>query len=162
MSSSERMQFWAAVATMLSLLVAVLGLVWTVWRDLKDVERAVQRVERRAEQVQLRVTYPYPGQPVGAAEIARGVTPYRDRNHAVVVTPVETGDNWVQEGPVTLDTTGAWMGHARFGTGLAGPGQNFLVRVVATRDVLPAGRMSVPPQDAQWSEGVVVRREEQR
>jgi len=78
------------------------------------------------------ITQPRDHDLVDNNEVIRGSTPYLRKVHYLVVTPLATGDDWVQYPAVTIDNTGVWAGQAVFGSSAVGNGQDFLVRVVAT------------------------------
>lgn len=149
------LESWASWATIFSLLIVVLQLVFQVW-----IQRSVTRVEELASSSRFRVTYPLEGGSVGSTAPVRGTTPYRDRNHYVVVTPMETGDNWVEEERAAVSSDGVWTGRARFGTAAVGVGQDFVVRALATRASVLSGQLAAPaiPPDAVFSEPTVVTR----
>lgn len=124
--------------------------------DVKSVQQDVERVEEQTMRSQFKISYPLNGNIVDLTDLVRGNTPYFDRNHYIVVTPLETGDDWIQEGIIKVYTGGIWIGRARFGTATAGPGKKFIVRAIATKSKLPAGILIEMPEDAIFSDSIEV------
>ncbi len=154
----RRLQFWAAVFGILGFWVVLFKVIWDVRRDIKSVQKSIEAVEDRSERSQLRLVYPINGSTVELTDWVRGSTPYSERNHYIVVTPVETGDDWVQDIPVKVSTGGVLTGRASFGTAAAGPEKRFLVRAMASRSALSAGPLIQVPEDAIFSEAIIVTR----
>jgi hypothetical protein len=158
------------------LIVALLAL-WVAYRNLNNslernqrevnerIQSAQQQVSGQVQKVQNEVmaqkfviTFPAEGSTVRVNDLVRGKTPFLDKNTYVVITPVETGDNFVQEGPVRVGVAGTWTSQARFGSGEVGVGQKFVIRALSTQSVLHAGELTAAqvPQDAVFSESVTV------
>jgi hypothetical protein len=152
-TSFRRWQEWAAIATVVGLPVALLGLLLgavTFWSQLQHLEGRLTRLE-------LRISYPLSGDTVGVTTLVAGTTPYNDRKLYVVVTPVKTGDTFVQEGPLKASTTGVWSGRATIGASGTGEG-HFILRAIATKQSLAEGPLPDLPPDAMLSEPVTVTR----
>ncbi len=84
------------------------------------------------DSIMLQIEIPRHGDKVGPSEIVSGVTTIRDRNLYLVVIPMLTGDKYIVDGPLHVDSTGAWSGRARFGEGKKGIGERFAVSIIAT------------------------------
>jgi hypothetical protein len=103
------------------------------------------------------VTAPRESERVGLRVEVRGRTPFTTLRHYIVVTPLATGDVWVQTSPVTSVTPGGtFLGLAQLGTASDGGEQRFTIQVLATRSVLRAGPLVVVPSDARFSPPVTV------
>ncbi len=152
----ERVQFWAAVATIMGLFVLLFQVIWGLRGDIKKMREDVKRVEEQTEKSQFRIIYPINGGTVELTDLVRGTTPYPNKNHYIVVTPLETGDDWVQDSPVKIYTGGLWTGRVRFGTAAAGVGRKFIVRAIATKSKLQPKPLTEMPEDAVFSEAVTV------
>lgn len=88
-----------------------------------------------------------------------GTTPFPELNHYIVVTPVRVGTAFVQDNPASVNRVdGTFSGTARFGGAEVGVGEQFIVRVLATKTILPAGPLTHEPENAVTSNSVTVRR----
>lgn len=146
------------IAAILSVYIAYVGLseqIGTVGMTASSTEETIKKF---TEANQFRITYPANGGIVELTDIVRGITPYSNRNHYIVVTPIETGDDWVQDGPVKISTGDVWTGRARFGTAAVGAGKGFVIRAIATNFTLSPGTLIEVPADAIFSESVAVTR----
>lgn len=103
------------------------------------------------------ITAPVNGANVELTETIRGETPHNQMNHYIVVTP-STGENWIQQGLVTISAGGSWTGFAKFGEATVGVREKFIVRCVATKFTLTAGplKQEQMPLDAIFSESITV------
>lgn len=147
----------------LQVLVALLALrisriTIVVKGEVQKVSARVERVENRMLQADFKITYPQDGATVDATDIVKGHTPYGDMNHYVVITPLQTGDDWVQDSPVKVFSGGTWTVRARFGTAGALPGEQFVARLLATQATLAPGPLLEVPKDAVFTESVIVTR----
>jgi hypothetical protein len=106
---------------------------------------------------QLHVAQPEEDALVGPYELAAGKTPYGDRSHYLLVTPIETGKQYLQ-GPMLVAQDGTWSGVAVFGDGKAGCGQTFGLLAIATKESLTPGEAREWPADAPASSQVAVTR----
>jgi hypothetical protein len=122
------------------------------------VSSTEQAVKRLTEANQFRINYPANGGVVDSTDIVRGITPYPNRNHYIVVTPIKGGGDWVQEGPMKISTGNVWIGRAIFGAAAVGAGEGFVIRAIATNSTLSPGTLIEVPEDAIFSESVVVTR----
>ncbi len=108
---------------------------------------------------QIVITSPTDGAEVAFDDKILGTTPFPEMNHYIVVTPVKIGTAFVQDNPASANRVrGTFSGTARFGGAEVGVGEQFIVRVVATRSKLPAGPLTHEPDDAVPSNSVTVRR----
>ncbi|HEY2170372.1 MAG TPA: hypothetical protein VGJ30_12150 [Candidatus Angelobacter sp.] len=143
--------------------VALVGITVAIVLGLMRINSAqkalgvqIQSVERKVEAQGFTLTSPVEGSSVNLTDIVRGKTPFPAQNTYLVITPLETGDDYVQDGPIKINSGGLWTAHGRFGTGEVGVGQKFLVRALSTRSVLPAGKLTDVPEDAIFSDAVTV------
>jgi hypothetical protein len=97
---------------------------------------------------------------VGMRGAIYGQSPYPHRNNYVVVSPIKTGDNFVQSGPLNVGLDGSWSSSATYGSAAVGTGEEFMVRALATDAALSAGPLSNIPKDAVFSRPVVVVRKD--
>jgi hypothetical protein len=104
----------------------------------------------------LKITSPSGGDIVSETIQVRGFTPYVGRNHYILVMP-ETSDEFLQDDALRVSPSGAFVGDATIGSATVGVNQKYLVRVLATKMVMPPGSVGVPA-DAVFSEAVTVYR----
>jgi len=159
--------FWIAVAgfivAVLTLIVNIISLggrVTNIQVIVKDTQESVKRVEEEVLSRRFVITTPVEGVTVDFTDIVSGVTPFPNKNNYIVVTPLKTGDDWVQDGPVKISGDGLWTGRAQFGTGEAGVGEKFLVRAIATQATLSPGPLTQVPEDAVFSGSITVTRKQ--
>jgi len=119
-------------------------------------EKNTTEAEKRVVINRLKITYPLPDNIVGTTDMIRGYTPYAHKNHYLVVMPLETGDEWVQEGPLKI-YEGAWAGRVKFGTAATLNEAKFAIRVMATSAALQEGPLTVKPKGAVFSDPVIVK-----
>jgi len=160
-SHPNRLEFWAAWAAVIGTLIAGASFIIGIWKDVRDVRGHVRDIEKQTTNANLVITYPTAGAKVGLEEIVVGSTPYRERRHYVVVSPAETGDQWVQSGPIRVSNDESLMGRTVFGTAGAGAGKGFTVRILATTAEVAEGPLRTVPDDAAWSNVVYVTRREE-
>lgn len=129
-----------------------------VQTKVNEVGNRVESVEKNVMAGRLIIISPTDGESVDSTAIVRGKTPYPERNHYIVVTPIKTNDDWVQKNLIKPDPTGSWAGNAEFGTGDVGIGDKFLVRVLATSSTIPSGQLRDVPSDTIPSESITVTR----
>jgi hypothetical protein len=79
-------------------------------------------------------------------------------NHYIVVTPIETGSDHIQDKPVSIYAGGLFTGETRFGQGDLGIGEKFIVRVLASKSSLTPNILPKVPEDAIFSEPIIVTR----
>ena len=154
-SQVSRFEYWAGVASICGLIVTLGGLLYTVWKDTKS---DIKRVEEQIARPQFRVTYPLDGDFVEMNDLVKGWTPYSNKMIYIVITPIQTGDDFIQDTNAKIDAGGFWIARAIFGTAAVGTGQKFLIRAIATQDKLSAGPLTKKPADVIFSEGVYVTR----
>ena len=112
----------------------------------------------KPETIMLQITKPQKGDKVGPSEIVHGVTTLRGRNLYLVVIPLQTGDRYIVDGPLTVDLAGGWSGRARYGEGKKGIGEWFAVSILATKLDLSEGVLDNLPPDSQSSDPIEVER----
>jgi hypothetical protein len=72
-----------------------------------------------------------------------GTTNLKTLSHYIVIS-TQNHEVWVTDGPLLIGTEkGHWTGHAQLGTPTQGPGQTFLIYVVATRNPLELGQTTM-------------------
>lgn len=142
----------------IGILITTLGFIATMVFGILPLMKSVGRVEKGVMARQFRITAPIDGAAAGLTESIRGETPFSEMTHYIVVTPVKTGDNWVQPGPVQVSASGLWIGRATFGEAAVGAGEQFIVRALATKSILVEGALGKVPEDAIFSESITVTR----
>jgi hypothetical protein len=123
------------------------------WSDFVTV----RRLESSAV-TQIVIVTPADGSDGGPDGVVSGKTPVPQLNHYVVVTPTRSGPDFVQDQPASVDQAGKFTARARYGGGQVGVGEQFTVRIVATRSTLPAAPLTKVPTDAVFSNTVTVTR----
>lgn len=103
----------------------------------------------------LRITRPLEGAIVTQTVEVRAETPYKGWNHYLVVTP-STGGDFVQD-EILKASLGELVGQATIGSAGVGAGQRFVLRVFATKTILPNTPAQVP-EDAVFSLPITVYR----
>lgn len=106
----------------------------------------------------LSITVPVEGATVEQTEVIYGKTSFPEMNHYIVVTPLKTGDRWIQDEPVTINVNGTWTGLAKFGESTVGAGENFRVQGIAIKSTLSPGQLTSVPPDAIFSGPIKVTR----
>ena len=165
----DKISIKAYKITLCQLIVAVIALLGMLFfgfkktiivirSDLHEVGSRITNVERTIERNRLNLTNPGDNAVVSYIDFVSGKTPFFDLNHYIVVTPLKTGDNWIQDGPLVIDTGGIWSGRAQFGSSAVGSGEKFVIRVIATKSAIQLGPLMVIPDDAIFSEPIVVTR----
>lgn len=156
---------WACVATWIAAVAALVAVYLAVKQfpkatsEVAKASQGVSRIESAVVNNRFIITSPAEGDHVTIGEVVTGLTPYTNRNHYIIVTPLKVGDSYVQE-RATVRPDGTWSGPAKFGSGDVGVGERFLVRCAATAGELRTGTMgSQPlPPDLQFSSPVTVTR----
>ena len=148
----------AGIGLIISSLTYLKKRVTNIQITMEDVQKRVERVEEEVLSRRFTISTPVDGVSVDFTDVVRGMTPFPNKNNYIVVTPLKTGDDWVQDGPVKIYGDGLWTGIARFGTGEAGVGEEFLVRAIATQSALSPGPLTQVPKDAVFSEAITVTR----
>lgn len=153
-------RFWLHVFADVAVIGALVFAVLMYRRESRVTRSRIGEVEQRVEQrtidARLMITSRQNGDTVLLTETVRGITPFRDLYHYVVVTPVKTGTGVIQPGPVAVGAGGSWTGIAKFGDANLGVGELYMVRCLATRSKLQAGAFTVEPRDAVFSDPVFV------
>jgi len=148
----------ALIVAILSLFISYrsLNLQQEVDLRVKQVDLRVKDVERFTAGAQLVITSPGDGGSVGLTEVIQGTTPYPNMRHYIIVTPLEVGGDWVQDGIVTISGAGTWTARAQFGTGDVGVGKRFMIRVMATNSIVDRPKLRGQPPDAVFSQPITV------
>ena len=132
-SSKGKVVIIAAIITATgAVLAALLGGPWAkvITIDPLNVELSEQIDSS------LSIRLPRDGGEVSLKEIVSGKTPYPEKNHYLVVTPVEVGDPYIQRTPIQISKSGQWTGFAQFGSHTVGIGEVFLLSIIATNETL--------------------------
>lgn len=160
-----RIALFGLIVAILSLITMVIFGILGLQKSVGDIQSGVNEVSSRVERVekgilarQFTITTPVDGASVDRIAVIRGKTPFTEMNHYVVVTPVKTGDDWVQDGPVQVSASGLWTGRAIFGAAAVGAREEFMVRALATKSTLSPGPLIEVPEDAIFSESITVTR----
>jgi hypothetical protein len=136
-----------------------MGILANVPDDAK-VSRPVT-VRRTKPTEQIIISTPADGEDVGLDAAITGKTYLKDLNHYVVVKSLKVGTSYVQDRPPSINRNdGTFIGNARFGRAALGIGEQFMVRVLATRSTLPAAPLTNEPPDAVFSNSVTVTRKQ--
>ena len=162
LSEARRGRFITLIFGFLGIIAAIIA----IYLSYLGISNKVSALDRRVESVETNVLAgrfmiisPSDGAGVELTDIVRVKTPFPQLNHYLVITPLKTGDDWVQDNPTKPDLAGSWVGTARFGTGDAGAGEKFLVRALATSSTIPPGPLKYVPPDAVYSESITVTRQ---
>lgn len=160
---------WARIIALIGLTLVFLGLIAaiiTTYFSYLSISSKVAALDRHVESVETHILAgrfiiisPSDGAIVDLTDIVRIKTPFSQLNHYLIITPLKTGDDWVQDNPPKPDVAGSWVGTARFGSGDAGAGDKFLVRALATSATVPPGLLKSVPPDAVYSESITVTRQ---
>ena len=127
-----------------------------VWSDSVTVRR-VQSSPAAGTQIVL--TSPTDGAEVGADSTISGKTSLPDLNHYIIVTPTRIGTSFVQNQPALVNRAdGSITWKAIFGGAQLGVGEQFTIRILATKSKLPAEPLSKEPADAVFSNLITVKR----
>jgi len=151
----------AVVATMLAqMLTTVEGGLDRLNTAQSETRSSVQTLSKEVHRLVVRPILAQPSNRarVGPSEQVSGTTSLPNVNHYIVVTPIETGVNYVQDTPASVARDGSLTGIAKFGEGSNGINQDFLMYIVATHGVLQPGQVREFPNDAVFSESVRVTR----
>lgn len=105
-----------------------------------------------------KITNPSYGDSVDLFDLIQGKTPFMGMNHYIVVTPLKTGGDFIQDVPAKVSSDGSWIGRAKLGTAEVGVGEKFAVRVIATKSTLSPGQLIPVPEDAFSSDSITVTR----
>jgi hypothetical protein len=151
-------QVIGVIVAVIGVIIAYVGLSMQIHNVGTTASSTEQAVKKLAEANQFRITYPANGGIVDSTDIVRGITPYPNSNHYIVVTPIKGGGDWVQEGPMKISTGNVWIGRAIFGAAAVGAGEGFVIRAIATNSTLSPGTLNEVPEDAIFSESIVVTR----
>lgn len=78
-----------------------------------EVTGQVQKVENEVLAQKVVITFPTEGSTVHLTDLVRGRTPFLDKDTYVLITPMQTGVTFVQDGPVKADRDGSWATEVR-------------------------------------------------
>jgi hypothetical protein len=151
---SYRLNLFRFILAVLAFVVGIVGL----YLSYRSLSGQTTRIEKEVLATRFSIVDPVDGAIVPMEYTIRGKTPFADQNCFIIVTPLKTGDNFVQ-GRANVSTTGLWSGKARFGSADVGSGEEFMVRALATRNTIPLGTPLVVPDDAIFSESIIVKRQ---
>jgi len=127
-----------------------------VWSDSVNVRR-VQSSPAHAGQIVL--TSPTDGDEVDADSTISGKTSLPDLNHYIVATPTQIKTSFVQKQPALVNRDdGSFTWRATFGDAPLGSGEQFTIRILATKSKLPPGPLNQEPADALFSNLITVKR----
>ena len=110
-----------------------------------------------ATAIEFVILKPVDGAPVGLKESVSGRTPHVGAKHYVVVTPVATGQPYIQR-RANVSDQGTWVGSAQFGEASVGFGEEFIVYAVATMRKLSPGPIDRGLEALAESPHITVRR----
>lgn len=170
---SKLIRRWEFIVAVLGLFIGICSLLVMIYFGIKSIKSKfiviqsniaevgdrVKAVEKAVLAVQFTITNPVNEAAVSMTELVRGKTPFSKMNHYIVVTPLKTGGDLVQDRPVKISTAGSWSGRARFAAADVGAGERFIVRVLATKSTLSPGSLTEVPEDAVFSNSIIVTRE---
>ncbi len=115
----------------------------------------------RAQTLRIVINAPTDGADIGLDASVTGKTSVPDLNHYIIVKSVKAGISYVQDRPVSVNRTdGTFSGHARLGEAGIGLGEQFVIRVVATKSILRAAPLVNEPPDAVSSNAITVTRKQ--
>lgn len=157
----RKWQSWAAIATIVTCFFTLIGVILafiSLNNDIESVQNDVARLEDLTKRNQFIITDPKNGAILEMTDIIKGTTPYVTKNHYIIVTPLKTGDDWVQKDILKISPTGLWSGRAIFGTASIGIGEDFIVRIIASNSTLPPGPLTQIPTDSIISEAIKISR----
>jgi hypothetical protein len=106
----------------------------------------------------LQVVRPIEGEQVQEGAGVEFCSVYDQLNHYITVTPLNSPDRWIVDGPIRVTKNIPTTGRARFGNALVGRGEDFAISVLATNTLLQEGVLQKLPSDARLSKHVVVMR----
>ena len=160
---------WLKLFQVIGVIITFIGVIAAVYFGYVGLSKQISNVEITAssteetirkftEAEQFVITYPSSGDVVDLTDMVQGITPYSKRNHYIVVTPIEIGGDLIQDSPVKISAGNVWTVPVRFGTPAVGAGKKFVIRAIATNSTLSPGALIKIPEDAIFSESVVVTR----
>jgi hypothetical protein len=127
-----------------------------VWSDSVTVRRVQSSP---VTGTQIIITMPADGAEVGVDSTISGKTSLPDLNHYIVVTPTRIGTSFVQSQSALVNrANGSFIWRATFGGAQVGAGEQFTVRVLATKSTLSPAPLTTEPPDAVFSNSVIVKR----
>ena len=151
----------AKIATILGGIIAILMFLIafsSLKKDVRIVQVGIEEVKQQTLKSQLKIISPINGALVESSILIQGETPYLDKNHYTIITPLKAGGDFVQEGPLQISSSGLWSGIAYFGSAAVGIGEKFAIRIITTNMKLSSGHLSNIPKDAIISESITVKR----
>ena len=140
----------------LSIWILIVGAILAVIAFL-SLKHDYEKIHEDVIQTRFRIISPADKSEVSLSVKIEGETPYPDFNHYIIISPVNSGDDFVQSKAVVV-SQGLWVGMARFGDGPNGIGQEFIVRCAATKSTIREGSNPVFPQDVKFTPAITVTR----
>ena len=160
---SAKISIWQLVVGCVGMIIMLLGLglsYLSLQSNVTRVDTHVDRLQKDVKATQFTIIEPSDRALVPLTGLVRGRTPFKHKNHYIVVRPLKTGDDWVQDGPVKVSLSGVWTGTARFGEAGVGAEEEYMVRALATKSNLLSGPLAEVPGDAIFSESIIVTRQD--
>jgi hypothetical protein len=115
----------------------------------------------RAQTLRIVINAPTDGADIGLDASVTGKTTVPDLNHYIIVKSVKAGISYVQDRPVSVNRTdGTFSGNARLGEAGIGLGEQFVIRVLATKSMLRTAPLVNEPPDAVSSNTITVNRKQ--
>lgn len=155
-----RRQLWLQLVGVVVGLAALFLAISQILQTKDRVEKArdeIAEVQEKVLQSHFKILQPRDGAEVEFRELIRGITPFLDMNNYIIVTPIGR-DAFVESDSLKIGPGGEFSGFAKIGHADAGGGERFLIRVLATKSKLKPGLLSEVPEDAIFSQVVVVTR----
>ena len=119
----------------------------------------LNRISPRVASIsKMEILRPSSGSQVFGGSVVEFRSPYQDLYHYILVTPLESPDRWVVDGPIKVLSDGTGTGRARFGSGEVGVGKSYAITVLATKALLHEGILTTTPENARFSAQIVVNR----
>lgn len=150
---------WAEFGILITSLCTFAATMGILFHSIPELNISIGGVQKSLEAQNFTITYPSNNSSVNYVELIQGKTPFSQLNHYIVVTPMRTGEDWVMGDKANVYSGVTWTGRAQFGTGSVGIGEQFMVRALATKSTLSGGPLTKVPEDAVFSQPVVVTRQ---
>lgn len=151
---SYRLSLVRLIVSILAFLLTIL----TLTISYKSLSGRAVRVEKELLANRFSIFDPVDGATVPLERVIRGKTPFTDLNYFILVTPLKTRDDFVQD-RVSVSSSGLWTGTAKFGSAGVGSGEEFMIRALGTKRTLAPGKLPAVPEDAMFSESIIVKRQ---
>ncbi len=148
------------VMIVLTVILVVLEIILVVIaaRDIAPQLKEIrQEVTAPPDTPDLAILYPVNGQEVGETGSLTAITEFPGLRHYVVVTPTANRIDSLQRNPDTEPRDGVFTAAANYGDPTT-CGEEFIVRLIATEDILTVETFDGIPPNAAVSTPVVVKR----